>query len=159
MGMFQEAGKVVVAYVSKGGASEKYAGIIAGRLNDLKYDAQLVDLRRDEVHDLSQYGSVVVGAGVRMGMVYGKAKKLLKSKDIAGKSVAVFLCSGMAVEDSGKAENKYMQPFVLKCGVSPILTGSFPGTYPAPRGNSRDTTDPQTAMQWAEELASRLGTE
>jgi len=152
-------GKVLVAYVSKGGATEKYAGLIAGRLNDLKHNAELIDLRREKVRDLSQYGTVVIGAGVRMGMVYGKAKKLLKRKDITGKKVAVFLCSGMAVEDPGKADTKYLQPFVLKTGASPLLAGSFPGINPAPGGKSRDTTDPELAMQWAEELSAKLGAE
>lgn len=152
-------GKVLVAYVSKGGATAKYAGLIAGRLNELDFDTELVDLRRDKVDDLTRYGSVVIGAGVRMGMVYGKAKKILKRKDLAGRAVAVFLCSGIAVEDPGKAENKYLLPFILRSGTSPVLTGSFPGTYPAPGGKSRDTTDPEAAMRWAEELASRLGTD
>lgn len=149
--------KTLVAYASRGGASERYAGRIAEKLRDRGFEADLVDLRTAGVDDLEPYGSIVVGAGVRIGRIYGRARRFLGRGDLAGKPLAVFLASGMAVQDAQGAARKYLEPLLAKCGLDPVMTGSFPGVMPGPGGRRPEESDPAVVDRWAEELASRLG--
>jgi menaquinone-dependent protoporphyrinogen IX oxidase len=151
------SGGTLVAYASKGGAAERYALLIAEKLRERGLEVDVEDLLKSEVCDLTSYGNVVVGAGVRIGLVYGKARKFLKRKDLAGRRLAVFLCTGMAVEDPEKAGKKYLDPLVAKSGLMPVMTGSFPGMMPGAGGKHQDKTDPEAAGRWADELASLFG--
>lgn len=151
------SGRTLVAYASKAGAAEKYALLIAEKLRERGGEVDVADLHKSEVGDLASYDNVVVGAGVRIGLVYGKARKFLKRKDLAGRRLAVFLCTGMAVEDPEKAGKKYVEPLIAKSGLEPVMTGSFPGVMPGQGGKHQDKTDPEAAGRWAEELASRFG--
>jgi menaquinone-dependent protoporphyrinogen IX oxidase len=151
------SGGTLVAYASKGGATETYALLIAEMLKVRGLEVDVADLLKAEVGDLVSYGNVVVGAGVRIGLVYRKARKFLKRKDLAGRRLAVFLSTGMTVEDPEKAGKKYVEPLIAKFGLEPVMTGSFPGVMPGQGGKHQDKTDPEAAGRWAEELASRLG--
>ena len=77
--------KTLIAYVTKGGVTEEAACIIAEALRD-KYGLQvdLVNLKKNSAPDLSQYGNVIVGSGVRIGKVYKEAliseKRLRRQK-------------------------------------------------------------------------------
>jgi len=65
-------GKTLLAYISAGGATEGYAQIVADTLRSRGHAVEVSDLKRDKIPNLASYGSVIVGAGVRMGMVYRK---------------------------------------------------------------------------------------
>ncbi|MBE9566669.1 MAG: flavodoxin domain-containing protein, partial [Proteobacteria bacterium] len=93
-------GKTLLAYVSAGGATESYAQIVADTLRSRGHVVDVVDLKRDKIRDLSSYQNVVVGTGVRIGMVYRKGKQFLRRKELEGKRLAIFLSSGMAVENA-----------------------------------------------------------
>jgi len=149
--------KMLVAYASKGGASGSYAGRIAAKLAESGIEADLVDLRSTDVGDLGPYGCIVVGAGVRIGMVYGKARRFLRRRDLAGKRLALFLASGMAVEDPVKAGEKYLLPLVAKYGLSPVKTGSFPGVTPGQGGRRTEEEVRKTVDPWVEDLGALLG--
>jgi menaquinone-dependent protoporphyrinogen IX oxidase len=157
--------RTLLAYISAGGATERYAHIVADNLRlrghavdviDLKRDKDVIDLKRDKISDLSSYGSVIVGAGVRMGMVYRKGKRFLRRKDLEGKRLAIFLSSGIAVENPAKSKRKFLEPLVEKYGLHPIMCDAFPGKMPGAGGKLKDRTNPEIARLWAEELHVKL---
>jgi menaquinone-dependent protoporphyrinogen IX oxidase len=86
--------KTLIIYVTKGGATEDYASIIAGVLRD-KYalDVEVKDLRKTKSPDLSQYRNIIIGTGVRMFRVYKEAVKFIEKNSFEGKRVAIFLSS------------------------------------------------------------------
>ncbi|MGA3112428.1 MAG: flavodoxin domain-containing protein [Candidatus Bathyarchaeia archaeon] len=90
------AGKTLIAYITKGGATEESARKIADVLRS-KYqlEVDLVDLKEQKVPDLTPYQNIVVGGGVRGGRVYGKALRFLEN-DLSGKNVAFFVSSTWA---------------------------------------------------------------
>jgi menaquinone-dependent protoporphyrinogen IX oxidase len=90
------ANKTLVAYETKGGATEEAARKLADTLRS-KYqlEVDLVDLKEQKVPDLTQYQNVVIGGGVRADKVYDKALKFLEN-DLSGKHVAFFVSSAEA---------------------------------------------------------------
>ncbi|MCK4408450.1 MAG: hypothetical protein KAW67_00085 [Candidatus Eisenbacteria sp.] len=148
--------RTLVAYISAGGATERYAHIIADTLRSRGYVVDAVDLKRDRVPDLSSYENAVVGTGVRIGMVYRKGKQFLRRKDLKGKRLAIFLSSGVAIKSAEKSKAMFLQPLVEKYSLDPVMCDAFPGKIPGSRGKLEDRTDPEIARLWAEELASRL---
>jgi menaquinone-dependent protoporphyrinogen IX oxidase len=148
--------KTLLAYVSAGGATEAYANTVADVLTSRGRQVDVVNMKREKIGDLAPYGSVVVGAGVRMGMVYRAAKRLLRRKDLKGKRVAIFLSSGMAIESPDRSKEKFLAPIVAKYGLDPLMYDAFPGTMPGSGGKVEDKTDMEVARRWAEELAGKL---
>ena len=150
------AGKTLLAYVSAGGATESYAKVVAEVLTSRGRQVDVVNMKSQRVGDLGPYDSVVVGAGVRMGLVYRAAKRLLKRSDLSGKRVAFFLSSYLALESPDKAREKYLTPMMKKYGLEPVMYDAFPGKMPAPGEKAADTIDLDVARKWAEELAGKL---
>ncbi len=148
--------RTLIAYISAGSATERYADVIADTLRSRGHVVDVTDLKREKVPDLSSYENVVVGTGVRIGMVYRKGKQFLRRKDLKGKRLAIFLSSGMAVESAEKSKAKFLDPLVEKYGLDPIMYDAFPGKTPGSGGKLEDKTDPEIARRWAEELVSRL---
>ncbi len=86
--------KTLIAYETKGGATEESAQKIADVLRSkYRLEVDLVDLGVQNIKDCSQYKNVVVGSGVRAGKLYGKALKCLEN-NFDGKRVAFFVSSG-----------------------------------------------------------------
>ena len=148
-------GKTLVAYFSKGGATEAYASVVAEVLAARGHDVDVVDLRKTRRPDLSGYENVVVGTGVRIGRVYRKGRKFLKRADLGGKRLAIFLSSGIAVDEPEKSKERFLRPLVDKLGLSPVMCDAFPGKIPGPNGQLEDRSDPEVARRWAEKLTER----
>jgi menaquinone-dependent protoporphyrinogen IX oxidase len=151
--------KTLVAYVSAGGATEQYARVIADTLRSRGLEVDLTDLRRERVRDLSAYGTVVLGTGVRMAMVYRRSKRFLARKDLKGKRLAIYLSSGMAIDRPDEARERFLAPLVKRNGLDPVRFDAFPGKMPGSGGKLEDRTDDDIARRWAEELAGRLAAE
>ena len=148
--------KTLLAYITAGGATEEYARVIADTLRSRGHTVELVDLKRGRVPDLSAYESVVLGTGVRMAMVYRRGKQFLGRKDLKGKRLAVYLSSGIAIQDPDKAKERFLTPLVKRHGLEPVMYDAFPGKAPGSAGKLEDRTDTDVARRWAEELAERL---
>lgn len=148
--------KTLVGYVSAGGATEQYARVVADTLRSRGHVVDLVNLRRERVRDLSPYENVVLGTGVRMAMVYRLGKRFLGRKDLKGKRLAVYLSSGVAIDDPDKARERFLIPIVKRHGLDPVMCDAFPGKMPGSGGGLEDRTDDDIARRWAEELAGRL---
>jgi menaquinone-dependent protoporphyrinogen IX oxidase len=148
--------RTLVAFVSAGGATREYARTIAEVLTDRGHSVDVIDLSRERVPELSGYGSVVLGMGVRMAMVYRKGKSFLARRDLKGKPLAIYLSSGMAIEDPSKARERFLTPLVNRNGLAPVMFDAFPGKMPGGPGKLEDRTDQQVARKWASDLAERL---
>ncbi|MCW4000853.1 MAG: flavodoxin domain-containing protein [Candidatus Bathyarchaeota archaeon] len=146
--------KTLVAYESKQGASREAAGIVADVLRGkfgLKVD--VVDLKEQPTPDVKQYRGIVVGAGVRGGRIYGKAKALLEN--LAGKQVAFFTCSSWAGTPGSyeNAKKQYIEKTVAKHpNVTFVGAEAFGGRIKYFRRLMLDNTDPAKVKAWAEQL-------
>ena len=150
---------VLVAYFTKGGASEKYAQVIADTLKEKGLKVNVHNLK-DKIPSISEYDVIVLGTGVRMFMVYRRWKKILKQKEIKNKQLFMFLSSGMAIEEPDKAVEKFLKPLVKKYNLNPKSLVSFPGVTPEKWAKyddgPKDTMKPELAKAWAEEISDRI---
>jgi menaquinone-dependent protoporphyrinogen IX oxidase len=66
--------KTLVAFETKSGATEEYTRRIAEVLGSkFQLEVDLVNLKKQDAKDWSQYQNIVIGGGVRADKVYGKA--------------------------------------------------------------------------------------
>jgi len=147
--------KTLVAYFTKGGASETYAQIIS---DTLKSNGLIVDTCNlsDNMPEIASYDIIVLGTGVRMFRVYRRWKKILKQKSLRNKNLFMFLCSGTAIENPEKAVDKFLHPLVKKYNLKPKSLVSFPGKIPdkwAKLDDQKNTINPDKAKVWASEIA------
>jgi menaquinone-dependent protoporphyrinogen oxidase len=153
------SGKTLIAYVTKGGATEEAARKIADVLRS-KYqlEVDLVDLKKQKIHDLTQYQNIVVGGGVRGGRVYGKTLKFLEN-DLTDKNVAFFVSSSWA-GTPGSYENakaRFVEKNLAKYPkISPVSTEAFGGRIRYFRKTMLDNTDLTKVEAWAEELGKKF---
>jgi menaquinone-dependent protoporphyrinogen IX oxidase len=150
--------KVLVAYFTKGGASEEYAQIIAKTLTADGYSVETCNLAL-EIPDVAGFDTVVLGTGVRMFRVYRRWKKVLKQKALVSKQLFMFLSSGTAIEDPEKAVEKFLSPLVDKYGLKPKSLVSFPGKIPerwAKLDDQKETMKPDIAKAWAQEIVRQV---
>lgn len=150
--------KILVAYFTKGGATEEYAKVIAETLTANRIAVEKRNLAH-EVPDVTDFDTIVLGTGVRMFTVYRRWRKVLKQKALREKRLFIFLSSGTAIEDPDKAVEKFLRPLVDKYGLKPVLLISFPGKIPekwAKLNTQKETMNPEKARDWALKIASQL---
>ena len=150
--------KILVAYFSKGGAYEEYAKVIAETLTANGLTVETHNLAQD-TPDITDFDTVVLGTGVRMGMVYRPWKKILKNKTINDKRLFLFLSSGTAIEKPEEAADKFLRPLVQKYNLKPVSVASFPGKIPekwAKLDSQKETMKPESAKAWAQEIARQV---
>jgi menaquinone-dependent protoporphyrinogen oxidase len=151
--------KTLVAYETKGGATEESARKIAEVLRS-KYqlEVDLVNLKKQKISDCSQYHNIVIGGGVRGGKVYGKALKCLEN-DFNGKKVAFFVSSGDAGEPEKyeQARIKYIENVLANYpNVKPVATEAFGGRWKFLGKTVYDRMDLAKVEVWAEELGMKF---
>ena len=115
-----------------------------------------VDLREQRRPDIAEYDNIVLGTGVRIGMVYRRAKRFLRKNDFEGKRLAIFLSSGIAIDEPDTSRAKFLEPLIEHYGLTPIRYEALPGLEPGPGGELQDRTDPALCRRWAERLAAEL---
>jgi menaquinone-dependent protoporphyrinogen IX oxidase len=150
--------KTLVAYFSKGGASEEYAKVIAETLTANGLAVEIRNLAHD-IPDVTAFDTVVLGTGVRMGMVYRRWRKVLKQRALRDKRLFLFLSSGTAIEDPNTAVEKFLRPVVDKYGLKPASLISFPGKTPekwAKLDGEKETMKLEKAKEWAQKIASQV---
>jgi menaquinone-dependent protoporphyrinogen IX oxidase len=151
--------KTLVAYVTKLGASKEAAEIIVDTLRTkFMLDVDVVDLGKQDTPDLAQYSNVVVGAGVRGGMIYGKVKRFLKN-DLSGKKVAFFVSSSWAgtpgSHDNAK-KTLVAKPLAKFPQINFVSTEAFGGRIRYFKKTMLDSTDPAKVEAWAIELGQKF---
>jgi menaquinone-dependent protoporphyrinogen IX oxidase len=151
--------KTLIAYVSKGGATEETARKIADTLRSkFQLEVDLVDLKEQKSPHLVQYQNIVTGGGVRAGRVYGKTLKFLKN-DFNGKKVAFFVSSSWAGTPGSyeNAKTKFVENTLTKYPkINIISTEAFGGRIRYFRRTMLDNTDLSKVEAWAEELGKKF---
>jgi len=151
-------GKTLVAYFSKGGASEEYAKVIAETLTANGLVVETCNLAQG-IPDVAAFDTVVLGTGVRMFRVYRPWKKILKQKALGNKHLFMFLSSGTAIEEPDKAVEKFLRPLVEKYNLKPRSLVSFPGKIPekwAKLDGQKETMKPEKAKAWVQEITRQV---
>ncbi|HUS99060.1 MAG TPA: flavodoxin domain-containing protein [Candidatus Thermoplasmatota archaeon] len=150
--------KTLVAYFTKGGASEECAKIIAETLTENRLVVDICNLAQD-IPEVAAFDTVVLGTGVRMFRVYRPWKKVLKQKALSDKHLFMFLSSGTAIEEPDKAVEKFLHPLVEKYNLKPTSLVSFPGKIPekwAKLDGQKETMTPEKAKAWAQEITRQV---
>ena len=150
--------KILVVYFTKGGASKKYAKVIAETLTVNGFEVETCNLAQN-IPDVVAFDTVVLGTGVRMFRIYRRCKKVLNQKELGNKHLFMFLSSGTAIEDPEKAVEKFLRPLVEKYGLKPKSLVSFPGKIPdkwAKPDGKKETMIPDKAKAWAQEIAHQV---
>ena len=154
----KEENKTLIAYMTKGGATEEAANVIADVLREkfgLAFD--LVDLRKEPKPDITDYSNVVVRGGVRAGKVYKEALKFVE-QDLNGKRVAFFVCSGAAGNPLHHDEiaEKYITKGLAAYNVKLVSKEAFGGCIRIFGKAVTDRRDPAKIRAWAEELGKKF---
>jgi menaquinone-dependent protoporphyrinogen IX oxidase len=150
--------KTLVAYFTKGGASQEYAKIIAETLIENGLAVEICNLAHD-IPEVEDFDTVVLGTGVRMFRVYRSWKKVLKQKALSNTNLFMFLSSGTAIDEPDKAVEKFLHPLVEKYNLKPKSLVSFPGKIPekwAKLDGQKETMKPEKAKAWAQEIARQV---
>ncbi len=145
--------QTAVVYFTKGGAAEIYATAVADELAGFGHIVDVIDLRKNDSPNLDAYDNVILGTGVRIGMVYRRAKRFLKRDDLKDKNLAIFLASGIAIDEPERSEEKFLEPMIKKYGLEPVKCDAFPGYVPGHDEDSPETVDADIARDWAASLA------
>jgi menaquinone-dependent protoporphyrinogen IX oxidase len=150
--------KILVAYFTKGGASEEYAKVIVETLTEEGLAVEICNLAHD-IPEVAAFDTVVLGTGVRMFRVYRPWKKVLKQKILSNKNLFMFLSSGTAIEEPDKAVEKFLRPLVEKYNLKPKSLVSFPGKIPekwAKQDGQKETMKPEKVKAWAQEISRQI---
>ena len=152
-------GKTLVAYASKGGATEEAAIEITKVLKEKnKLSVDIVNLRKEKVDNLSEYSNIVAGAGVRIGKIYKEFWKLLE-KDFSGKKLALFIVCGEAIDpnDHDRVLGKHMKTILSKHpNLKLIEFDVFGGRIKMLWKVVSDGRDPKKVRAWAEKVEKKL---
>jgi len=72
--------KTLIAYETKGGATEEVARKLAETLrNKSGLEVDLVDLRRQKIQNIDRYQNIILGSGIKGAKAYDKALKFLEN--------------------------------------------------------------------------------
>ncbi|MFA5311889.1 MAG: flavodoxin domain-containing protein [Methanomassiliicoccales archaeon] len=124
--------RVLVAFGTKYGSTEKVATEIASLLQRLGHDAEVVDLRDRIYVELEDYDMVVIGSGIVYGSWSKESLRFLNrnSKKLNKSKLAMFACCGDLMLDPSRVEEyrqKYLQDVADRYGLHPIDIGLFGG--------------------------------
>ena len=123
--------KALIAYATKSGAARECAELLATRLPN----AELCDLYAGSP-DISEFDTIIIGSGVRMGRIYKPLRKFMQDNlgALTAKRLAIYLCNGSA-EAFPEIVDKNIAP---ELAASAICVLSFGGRMPTKEGRSSE---------------------
>ncbi len=154
------ANKLLIAFETKNGATKDTAQQIAQTLQT-KYALQvdLVNLQQDSHPNLSEYNSIIVASGIRMGKWYKEALQFLKS-NFQGKSVALFVSAmyqGGNPKTYPNAVQRYLEDVAKEnLVIKPIAMEVFGGRMKFAGRVTADNRDQNKIDAWAQSLGEKL---
>ncbi len=152
--------KVLIAFATKSGATEDTAQKIADVLQTkYGFKVDLVDLRREAHPNFSQYGTIVVASGIRMGKWYKEALQFLEN-DFQGKNIALFV-SAMYQGENQKTYPTAVERFLEKVSkvylrVTPIAMEVFGGRLKLAGRVTQDNRDMNRISAWSQSLGEKI---
>ena len=129
--------KALIVYGSRYGATKGTAEEIATVLRKENIDVRVVNAKKELVDDISPYGLIVVGSGIKMDMWTSEAESFIGKfqKELATKKVALFVSAGSYTIDKllgmhvTKIKEKYLDDKAAKYQLQPIALGFFGGLW------------------------------
>jgi menaquinone-dependent protoporphyrinogen oxidase len=131
--------KALIVYGTRYGATASTSEEIAKILREEGFEVQVVNAKKEKVHEISGYELVVVGSGMQIDKWTSEAENFLKKfhKELAKKKLALFVSSGPQplFEHEGKPEKinrskkKYLEEKAAKYNLHPFALGLFGGVY------------------------------
>ncbi|HEY5524887.1 MAG TPA: flavodoxin domain-containing protein, partial [Clostridium sp.] len=84
--------KTLIVYGTNYGTAEKVAKTIKDKISD---QVEMVNIKKDSVPNLSEFNKVVIGSGVKIGMIKKELKSWMNNNcdEIIRKKVFLFLCA------------------------------------------------------------------
>jgi menaquinone-dependent protoporphyrinogen oxidase len=159
--------KVLVAYASKHGSTRDVAQVIAKRLEQQGLRVE----RRPaaEVHDVQEYGAVVVGAALYTGRMIVDARRFLRRHhtELAQRTFAIFAMGPLTTGEHDVAgAMKQLEAGLAKFpDLHPIASTIFGGVvdpahlrFPFNHMHASDARDWDVIEAWADELAQVIRT-
>jgi menaquinone-dependent protoporphyrinogen oxidase len=132
--------KALIVYGTRYGATELTANEIADVFRQEGLDVKVVNLKDEEVKDISDYDLVLVGSGIKIKKWTKEPEKFLKKfqKELANKKTAIFISCGAKYPLDEKADveteieyarTNYLEGKAAKYNLQPIALGLFGGVY------------------------------
>ena len=132
--------KALIVYGTRYGATASTSEDIAETLRQEGLDVKVVNAKKDKIKDITDYGLVIVGSGIKINKWTKEPENFIKKyqKELAKNKVALFVCCGSAEpldekEDKTasieKARTKYLKEKAAKYHLQPIALGLFGGVY------------------------------
>lgn len=149
--------KTLVAFVTKGGATEEYAAMIADILRKNGLDVDLADLKKKP--NVKQYANIIAGSGIRTQKIYGEFFDFLDRNDFTGKKVALFFSSNEAgnLKSYKDFVRKYIKTTLDRYPkIKVIAIEGFGGRMSFFGKTVSSSMDPDKAKAWADVLAKKL---
>jgi menaquinone-dependent protoporphyrinogen IX oxidase len=152
--------ETLIAYVTKGGATEEAAHIIANILQEKHgFKVDLINLKKKPNPDITSYKNIMIGSGVRAQRVYKEALNFLKREGLENKKVAIFILSLEAgnPKSYNNAIRKYIKNTLEKYPyLKPVATEAFGGRIKILGFNILNEFNIEKVKAWAEELSKKL---
>ena len=124
------AKKALIVYGTRYGATESTSEEIAKVLKGEGLEVKVVNVKKEQVKDISPYDLIIIGSGMQMGKWTGEPEKFLNQfqKELVNKKVAIFVSSGAQafIEYEKKTEEiennrkKYLEEKASKYNLQPI---------------------------------------
>ena len=162
--------KTLLAYRSKGGATEQAAKIIADILQTkFKLQVDLVNLGKESSPDIAPYNNLIVGSGVRTGKIYKEALEFLQ-KDLQGKKLSFFICftylsalktnlppQYKELQNRNEIVDAYIKTALSNYpNVKPVFVGAADGCLRVLGKVVAGKIDPKKTVELAEEIGKKL---
>jgi menaquinone-dependent protoporphyrinogen IX oxidase len=128
--------KALIAYGTRYGATTGTSEEIAKTLREEGFDTRTVNLKAEQIRDISGYDLIIVGSGMGNCRWAGEAEDFLKNfrKEFEGKKLALFVSTMITffesegkTDDVAKTRKVALGDKVAKYGLKPIATGLFGG--------------------------------
>lgn len=121
----------LIVYCSSHGTTEKAARILGDYLDG---DVKLIDLRENNVLDLTPYDAVIIGGSIHVGNIQRKVKKFISEHhtELFTKKIGLFLC---CMFEGEKAKEQFEQAFPQDLRERSISNGLFGGEFLVSRMN------------------------
>jgi menaquinone-dependent protoporphyrinogen IX oxidase len=167
--MTNNKNETLLAYMTKGGATETAAKTIADVLRTkFNLEVDLVDLKKQPSPNIAPYNNVVIGSGVRTGKIYKEALKLLE-QDFGEKKVAFFICfcylsslkTSLSQKDESQIRDIIAEEYIETAlanypKVKPVLVGASDGCMRILGKVISAPINSAKTIAWAEELGKKL---
>ena len=131
--------KTLIVYATRYGATALTSQEIAKILCIENFEVKVVDAKKEEIKDISEFKLVIVGGGLKMGKWTRESDNFLKNfqKELAQKKVAIFVSSAMKslferqgkTEDLNKIKKSHLEEEALKYNLHPLALGLFGGVW------------------------------